>query len=121
MYIRDAVADAQAAVHRLAKEKGWWDDVTYPNANDVAAKIALVHSELSEALEELREFGTHGIRNSSEYAKGSKPEGFGIELGDAVIRILDLAAALGIDLGVCMEIKHNYNATRPYRHGGKAL
>jgi hypothetical protein len=36
-----------------------------------------------------------------------------------VIRILDLCGALGIDLEEAMRMKHEYNKTRPYRHGGK--
>jgi hypothetical protein len=78
------------------------------------AKIALVHSELSEAVEEIRN-GNPEIYWSPE----GKPEGVGIELADAVIRILDLAGALGYNLEHCMSIKHDYNTTRPHRHGGK--
>lgn len=48
-----------------------------------------------------------------------KPEGFGIELADAVIRIGDLAARMGIDLSAAIVLKHEYNKTRPHRHGNK--
>lgn len=48
-----------------------------------------------------------------------KPEGFGVELADAVIRIADLAYLTGIDLEALIREKHQYNATRPYKHGRK--
>lgn len=48
-----------------------------------------------------------------------KPEGFPIEIADALIRIFDLAGAHGIDLDEAVRIKMAYNATRPVRHGGK--
>jgi len=41
------------------------------------------------------------------------------ELADIVIRVYDLAGALGIDLDAAIEVKHQYNVGRPYRHGGK--
>ena len=47
-----------------------------------------------------------------------KPEGFPAELADLLIRVGDLAAALGIDLDFEVRRKMAYNETRPYRHGG---
>lgn len=46
-----------------------------------------------------------------------KPEGFGVELADAVIRIADLAYLTGVDLGALVLEKMTYNATRPHKHG----
>lgn len=50
-----------------------------------------------------------------------KPEGIAIELADAVIRILDYCGHVGIDIEKAIEIKHEYNKTRPYKHGGKKI
>ena len=41
------------------------------------------------------------------------------ELADVVIRVLDLAEALHIDLEWHIEQKHKYNTMRPYKHGKK--
>lgn len=47
----------------------------------------------------------------------AKPEGFPVELADVMIRLMDLAERMGIDLAEMINIKMAYNATRPYRHG----
>lgn len=112
----------QTKIHDTAKAHGWWDDFdiadTGAYARYISTKLALIHSEISEALEELRKTPTVLM---TYYGKDDKPEGFGIELADAIIRIMDLCAALGIDLEKCIEEKMAYNETRSYRHGGKAV
>lgn len=160
-------------IHENAVAHGWWE-----GERDIAEIYALIHSELSEALEEYRS-GKEMI-----YYVDGKPEGIAVELADAVIRILDYIAASkyfyfhyelyqeqiringdkltlprlivkcharlvkalalddekrnpiacladvksiiseflsdnGLDLYEIIRIKHEYNKTRPYRHGGK--
>ena len=104
----------QAAVHALAVRNGWWDAPDTPG--ELAAKLCLIHSEVSEALECVRD----GAMTVTVREDG-KPEGFPTELADVVIRCMDLADAMGIDLWAEMERKHAYNRTRTRRHGGKAL
>lgn len=87
-------------------------------------RIALIHSELSEALEDFRKFGSTAFVYRTEYSLESdteKPEGVGAELADAVIRIFDAAEYYGIDLERIILEKMDYNDTRPYKHGGKFL
>ena len=84
----------------------------------VAAKLALIHSEVSEALECVRD--GHYEAYESETRPG-KPEGLPSELADIVIRVADLAGALGIDLESAIVTKMAYNATRQHRHGGRNL
>ena len=80
-----------------------------------AEYIALIHSELSECLEEFR--SGHGA--TEVYYRGSdgKPEGVPIELADAVIRCFDMAYVFGIDLEAAIKEKYAFNKTRPYLHG----
>lgn len=111
-----------ADVHDLAREKGWWDGYERDDqgrlkltTDQVISKIALIHAELSEAVEEARKSNYYGMY----LGEGGKPEGFVVELADAVIRTLDLCGALGLDLEAAIVAKHEFNKTRPRRHGGK--
>jgi hypothetical protein len=188
-------------VHAVAVEHGWWEG---EENNDIDTKIALIHAEWSEALEEYRAErpmvwyrcdeaeDEDGIvcaeRACSAWENGDcsicsrdkKPEGIAVELVDGCIRVLDLVAAReldvkatvysdrkrstlpqlvahlhkltanggcylddwdvekaavmlmacirnvkdwldvqGVDFEELMRLKHEYNKTRPYRHGGK--
>ncbi len=101
-----------SALHQVAKDKGWYDN----GDRNIGELIALIHSELSEALEEARnkKFETY----YPDPILG-KPEGFAIEIADVLIRILDMCAYLKIDIEKALQEKINYNATRTHRHGGK--
>lgn len=96
--------------HKAAADKGFWD--TKPNLGE---KIALIHSEISEALEEVRA----GHAPDEVYEVDGKPEGLPIELADAVIRIADLCGHYGIDLNAAVDKKLRYNRHRPAKHGKK--
>ena len=109
--------------HQIAKNKGWWDKKSF----NFGEKLALIHSEISECLEE------HRVRKPALYYRCTrggisllpghdidpKPEGALIELADAVIRIGDLCGKMGWDLEKAIMLKTRYNLTRPHRHGGK--
>ena len=77
-------------------------------------KLVLIHSEISEALEEYRAGKPSLYFND---AKPDKPEGWGIELIDAFIRIADLLGLTGQDFEYLYQLKRDYNKTRSYKHG----
>jgi hypothetical protein len=177
------------SAHRNAVAHGWWNDCKGPDGAllaervqaSIPEKVALIHSELSEALGEYR----NDPKNlTAVNFDGAKPTGFMTELADVVIRVADLLGALkhaqwdiasfvnpyawgggcdpvptrlaalhriaseayayrgdavggislvwlvsatktlaedvGGDLKRVIQIKHAYNMTRPFRHGGKA-
>ena len=178
-------------VHAVSVEHGWWEG---EDNNDIDTKIALIHAEWSEALEEYRagrpmvyvldiegdEEITPRYDTDADKFADHKPEGIAVELVDGCIRVLDLVAARelnvkatvyseckrstlpqlvahlhkltakgggyienwdvekaavvlmacirnvkdwldvqGVDFEELMRLKHEYNKTRPYRHGGK--
>lgn len=82
--------------------------------------IALVHSELSEALEEYRNGHSYTEIYYNDENPG-KPEGIPIELADALIRILQFSSNENVDIGHAVALKIAYNETRPHKHGGKVI
>lgn len=115
-----SIASLQEECHRIATDHGWWEDTDVDDPNVVAGKLALIHSEVSEALEEVRK-GRYFTYYETGMDGKSKPLGFGIELADTVIRILDLCGEMNIDLEDCIRTKIRFNKTRAHRHGGKKL
>lgn len=98
----------------VADQHGWHDE-----ERSFGDLIALLHSELSEALEEYR--SGHDMTEIYYRESDGKPEGVPAELADVAIRLGDLCGILGIDLEAAVRIKHEFNKTRPYRHGGKRI
>jgi hypothetical protein len=98
---------------RIADEHGWHDE-----PRTFGEIVALLHSEVSESLEDFR----HGHAPTEVWLeKSGKPCGIPIELVDVIIRIFDAAGVYGIDLDDAYRVKTAYNRTRPYRHGGRRL
>lgn len=112
-----SIKDWQVRIHNTATQHGWWDGTEEPGDlfQAMGWKLLLMVSEIAEAGEELRDRHTY----TEVYYHEEKPEGFPIEIADAVIRLLDTCEQLGIDLEKAMEIKTAFNETRPHRHGGK--
>ena len=101
--------------HKQAREMGWWlapewflhDDNRAAGSHDyhhIAAKLLLIHSEISEAVK--------GHRQDLKDDKLPHRDMLEVELADAVIRIFDLAGALGCDLGGAIDEKMIYNRSR---------
>ncbi len=84
--------------------------------NNFVAKMMLVVTELAEAVEEWRNH-----KPSVYSGKDGKPEGVGIEIADAVIRLADICGMERINLQQCLDTKMAFNNDRPYRHGGKRI
>lgn len=96
MQINDLCKEA----YQTAVSKGWHD-----KKRETGTLLALIHSEVSEALEADR--------------KGNA-ENFAEELADVCIRIFDLCGSKNIDLEQAILKKMEFNKGRPHMHGNKA-
>lgn len=104
----------QDACHGAARSKGWHDGADWSNPQRQLAALMLITTEIAEAAECVRVGQIQPMRGP-----GGKPEGLPSELADAVIRVLDMAGAMGINIEAAVAEKVAFNATRPHRHGGK--
>jgi NTP pyrophosphatase (non-canonical NTP hydrolase) len=109
--------DLLEEIEMLLVDKGWRDPEAEADRTGLAfpAHIAMLHSEVSEALEEWR------VARWSETREDGKPIGVGPEFADVLIRLIDTANLYDIDLDYEIRRVMSYNWTREYRHGGKAL
>ncbi len=131
------IKETAEKIFQANSKQGFWDE-----ERNFAEMLMLVVSELSEAVEADRKgrsanidaFGQKTWTNQidgrtmtqeeqderfklvfAETIKDSKED----EIADAIIRLLDVSAGLGIDIEFHIKAKMRYNSLRPYKHGKK--
>ena len=114
----EAINEMVRYFHDKSTKAGWWVDTTTgedlkKNPFVIATKLMLCVSELSEAME--------GLRKDLMDDKLPHRKMAEVELGDALIRVFDLAGALGYDLGGATVEKDAFNSVRADHKPGNRL
>jgi len=131
---------AQREAHEMAREKGFYDDDeivmreasltteerTALRRRLILARLAMIASEVGEAVDAVRQSdvnvpafsvwvgGEHAGPGPARELTGTE---HGSELADIVIRTMDLAEYMGINLAEEIEAKMVRNSRRPQKHG----
>ena len=143
--IIEGLALLQLAIRRNNFEKGWRAETPVGETKRVVSEhTMLLTTEIAEIYEAYRtgepelwyqhDVKTNGVPRKSGPDDGfadqvflhsdngdvlGKPQGMVSELADVIIRALDFADEYGFELIETILEKHDYNLTRPYRHGNK--
>jgi hypothetical protein len=108
-FMQAGINDLVNACHGASRASGWWDDIETGNPlpltqERVGDKMMLIVTEIAEAKE------GHRKNLMDDHLPDRKM--VEVELADAIIRIADLAGAMGLDLGGAVVAKLAYNANR---------
>lgn len=108
--IMDSLTHLQSTIYHGNVAAGWWENIQtkekHPKGDVtlILSKLALVHSEVSEAVEGVRK----GLMDDHLKERPMAE----VELADALIRILDLAGHEGYDIAGAVVAKLYYNSKR---------
>ena len=113
-------------IHQNNKSKGFYED-----KKNIGEMLALIHSEVSEALEcdrkekecsneTAQDIAIIDDNDAFKMAFGLHvKDTFSAELADIMIRVMDLAAYKGINLELFINAVMRNNSLREYKHGKK--
>lgn len=114
----------QEIAHKVNLANGWWEEREFvqkelshfmDNTPHMAIELlGLVTSEISEAMEAARK------HPRSQWGDAKTKDTMVREMGGAIVRLMDLAEHLQLPLGAAVIEEIRHNATRGYRHGGRA-
>lgn len=103
----EAFSFIQMQAHQISIRNGWWDKPVHD-----ATALALVHCEVSEVVEALR----NGNGPSDKIPSYTKAEE---ELADIILRVMDFAQSKNLQVAGALIAKMDHNRGREYRHGKK--
>ena len=106
--IIEAIRTMQHAAWENSKAHGWNEAVDNP-----ASALMMITREVSELAEEERDASSGESTKIPGFSKKEE------EAADIAIRLLSYCGARNMRLGAAICAKHEFNKTRPYRHGDK--
>lgn len=118
------INELSSQIHEINRKNGFYED-----KKNIGEMLALIHSEVSEALEaDRKDRHAHpdiallnstiiDVRTAKSHFEEFIKDTFEDELADVMIRVMDMAAFLGIDLEAHIKAKVRYNSMREYKHG----
>ena len=100
-----SIRKAQFDAWKIAEDKGFHEGRTGAGRDDTLVRLCLVHTEVSEAAQEVKRHWDGGPTESQKAA-------FAEELADVLIRVFDVAQCVGVDLESAVAEKMAKNANR---------
>lgn len=112
--LRNALNVVANEVYRIAKEHGFHEGETAGEVGPerMAIFCSNLHGEVSELWESVRR---GSLRKQCD--KNCPLSEAAEELADIIIRAMDTAVSLGVDVGRAVMLKSHYNKSRAYKHG----
>ncbi len=104
----EAFTAMQAKAYEIACSKGFTQ-----TEGDDTRQLMLIVCELAEATEALRRPEMEPDKHIPEFTE------LEAEIADVVLRCMNYAAGKSLRLAEAVEAKMEYNANRPFKHGGK--
>lgn len=104
-FICPSLSPLSSSIYALFLSKGFLSPTSILETDSVGAKLMMIVTELSEAMEAVRDGDEDNFRE---------------ELADTMIRILHLCGAMGIDISQEVTKKMAKNLARGHRHGRKS-
>lgn len=111
-----AINDLAEDISDLAEQKGFWDAEAFSDIALIPTKLALVGSEVAEALDVHRKEYDDDTESLTSNMTPMQEDDFTEELADVVIRVFDVCGYYDLDIGTAIIDKIEKNRLRPHKH-----
>lgn len=112
-----ALNDLAEDISEMSEGNGFWDPDGVGDVGIIPLKLALVHDEVSEALQVHRDLYDDSDPDPNTLLTDMQEDDFTEEIADVIIRSLDLCGYYGFNIGDTLLAKLDKNRSRPFKHG----